>query len=248
MTTQAQTDANRRNSQRSTGPTSAAGKANSRMNALQSGLYAASVIIRGETADSLDALAAQYQEDYQPQTSGEQTLVDCLVAAAWLLRRLLKTEAHLWQRQFARLDKHHNLDETTFLGDAYDYSSMTFSRYQRRYDAVSREFRGNLKELTRLQAARQKATPPAEVQPEPDSPPAAPPQPPGAEPDSPGIGFVPSNQPAPDPDATADLDPQADPQRPAASSHRKVHPLVRARGSIAVAASGLTWKRRKPRN
>jgi hypothetical protein len=246
MTTQAQTDANRRNSEKSTGPTSAAGKAASRMNALKSGLYANSVIIRGETPDSLDALAAQYQEDYQPQTAGEQTLVDSLVSGAWLLRRLPRVEAHLWERQFARMDRRQDLDKATFLGDAYDYSSMTFSRYQRRYDAVSRDFRCNLKELTRLQAAREKANPPVEAQPEPDPPLPPPPQPPDAEPVNPEIGFVPSNQPAPQSDPLADLDPQTDPQRPAASSHCEHPPLVRTRGSIATSASPLTWKRRKP--
>src|SRR6185295_19894422 len=104
MASQAQIDANRRNSEKSTGPTSAAGKAASSGNALQSGLYAKSAIIRGETTDSLDDLIAQFQKDYQPQNAGEQTLVDSLVAGAWILRRLLTVEAHMWNRQIARLD------------------------------------------------------------------------------------------------------------------------------------------------
>jgi hypothetical protein len=50
MATQAQIDANRRNSQRSTGPVAAAGKAASCLNAVKTGLYAESLLIQGESA------------------------------------------------------------------------------------------------------------------------------------------------------------------------------------------------------
>ena len=49
MTSEKQRAANKRNAQTSSGPTSAEGKAASRMNALKSGLYAKSAVIRGES-------------------------------------------------------------------------------------------------------------------------------------------------------------------------------------------------------
>lgn len=232
MATQAQIDANRRNAQKSTGPVSAAGKAVSCMNALKSGVYAESAIIPGETAESLKELAARYQHDLDPQNGPEQTLVDALIAEAWLLRRFLPVEAHLWERQFTGNTR---LDPKTYLGDAYINSSKTFGRHQSKHDALCRGFRTNLRELERIQEARRQAEPPVEVQPEPEPAPA--PQPAAPQPVSPEIGFVPSNEP----------EPVADPQRPAAASHRLAHKLVQARRRILVGASGLTWKRRKPR-
>ena len=50
MSSQAQTDANRQNSQKSTGPRSIEGKAASSRNALKTGLFAASETIRGDAS------------------------------------------------------------------------------------------------------------------------------------------------------------------------------------------------------
>ena len=50
MATEAQTAANRRNAQNSTGPKTAAGKARSRRNAEKHGLYAESTVIAGESS------------------------------------------------------------------------------------------------------------------------------------------------------------------------------------------------------
>ena len=52
MTSEKGRAANQRNAQNSTGPSSVEGKAASRMNALKSGLYAKSLVIRGESHKS----------------------------------------------------------------------------------------------------------------------------------------------------------------------------------------------------
>ena len=62
MSTENQIEANRLNAQKSTGPRSAEGKARSSMNALESGIDAKSLIIRGENIDTLLTLAAEYIE------------------------------------------------------------------------------------------------------------------------------------------------------------------------------------------
>ena len=96
MSTQLQIQANRKNARKSTGPRSAEGKTKSRFNALKSGLHAGSQVIPGEDVAELEALAASYREEFQPETPQDTVLVDSLIAADWRLRRLHKIEAQLW--------------------------------------------------------------------------------------------------------------------------------------------------------
>jgi hypothetical protein len=95
MASLAQLTANRSNSLKSTGPTSVAGKAVSRFNALKSGIDAKSLVIPGEDAAELQALATNYQLQFLPGSPVEQFLVDTLTHADWKLRRLRKREAQL---------------------------------------------------------------------------------------------------------------------------------------------------------
>ena len=66
MASPAQILANRLNSQKSTGPRSAEGKAASSMNALKHGARAESRIIPGEDVQALAELAYAYRQDYEP--------------------------------------------------------------------------------------------------------------------------------------------------------------------------------------
>ena len=68
MSTPKQIEANRRNAQKSTGPTSAEGKAAVRFNALKSGIHAQSQVIPGEDPAALALLIAEYYDRYQPAT------------------------------------------------------------------------------------------------------------------------------------------------------------------------------------
>jgi hypothetical protein len=95
MASPAQIAANRSNSLRSTGPTSATGKAVSRFNALKSGIDAKSLVIPGEDPGELEALKSNYHLQFLPGSPVEQFLVDTLTHADWKLRRLRKREAQL---------------------------------------------------------------------------------------------------------------------------------------------------------
>src|SRR5258708_6390953 len=66
MPTQAQINANRRNAQKSTGPTSPEGKARSSLNALQSGIDAWSHIIPAAHPAALEPLAPPFLQHYHP--------------------------------------------------------------------------------------------------------------------------------------------------------------------------------------
>jgi hypothetical protein len=96
MATPAQIAANRLNAQKSTGPRTAEGKAASSTNALKSGIYAQSLIVRGEDPAELEALREDFYTAHQPESADERALVDTLVHSEWTLRRLRKCAAQLW--------------------------------------------------------------------------------------------------------------------------------------------------------
>jgi len=178
MATQAQIDANRRNSQKSTGPVSAAGKLASSLNALKTGTYAESLLIHGESAETLDDLARQYDATCRPVGPREQAAVNTLIHSDWLLRRMRLVESLLWNDTAERnlKAKYSDCDpEDTPLTSWYRAEDY-FLRIQRRLTALERAYHRALAALERLQAKRL----------------ASGPEPLRAEPAGPEIGFVPS--------------------------------------------------------
>src|SRR6266851_8843406 len=159
MPTQAQINANRRNAQKSTGPTSPEGKAASSLNALKSGIDARSHVIPGEDPAELEALTATYLLHYRPAGPTQLSLVDTLVSTEWIQRRLRRVEAQLWNYRYEILDQ--NLTRAEFvdpaiqhnspLGHAFHAALDPFTRIQRRIDATNRMFLRTLKALQELQ-------------------------------------------------------------------------------------------------
>ena len=198
MASRKQTQANRLNSQKSTGPRSVEGKAASRMNALKTGIDAESLVIPGEDADDLATLTAEYLESSRPATPQERVQVDILIRADWQLRRLARVEAQLWKDACATLADH---ARPFPLGNAYSNSNDVFARLQRRIDATERSYRLALRELKQLQEARPAA--PAE---EPAVAPLPPPKPIESETTYPANGFVPHIGPEPLPDVSPTAD------------------------------------------
>ena len=193
-----QIQANRRNSQKSTGPRTDAGKATSSMNAFKSGIDAKSEIIRGEDPEQLELLKTSYYESLQPAGPEEVALVDSIIAADWLLRRLRKLEAETWNDAFHKqelYEKNNNEPEQEYrLATAFLDRGATFARLQRRLDAAHRSLHRSLTELRRLRESNPTPEPPPEdaralggpvlVSPSPEKPPVE-------------IGFVPSNRSKP---------------------------------------------------
>src|SRR5450432_3572543 len=159
MSSQAQIDANRLNSQKSTGPTSPEGKAASSLNALKSGIHAASHIIRGEDPAALEALTAAFHIEFQPTGPNQLALVDTLIAAEWTQRRLRRIEAELWNSRDDSLDPTHaelsdyppNPIQFPTLGHSYPDALDPFLRIQRRIDATNRMYLRTLQVLQDLQ-------------------------------------------------------------------------------------------------
>jgi hypothetical protein len=161
MASPAQIAANRRNSLRSTGPTSVAGKSVSRFNAIKSGIHAKSLLIPGEDAAELEALTANYHLQFLPASPVEQFLVDTLIHTDWRLRRLRNREAELsdpatrkpsHEDLLDRLDRQIHSAERAWFRALKELQSQIPARIQ--------------KELAEFEAAHATASPQAELAPE----------------------------------------------------------------------------------
>jgi len=191
MATERQIEANRRNSQFSTGPRTPEGKAVSRFNALKSGINAQAQVIPGEDPAELEAMIAGYHHDWQPATYLERFLVDSLIRADWLLQRLSRLEAELWahEMQESRKSAFNKLDEDAPMGHVYTQTYDRFHRLQRRIDSTERSYYRALSQLQRLRAGTPSVADPR--------PPAADPGPPAPEPRLASFCRVPADSPLP---------------------------------------------------
>jgi hypothetical protein len=99
MTSIKQVEANRRNSLKSTGPKTEAGKQASRCNAVRHGLTAETVISALEDAEDYKAFEASITADYDAQSAVERELVLRLASLLWRLRRATTIETGLFEIQ-----------------------------------------------------------------------------------------------------------------------------------------------------
>jgi hypothetical protein len=95
MMTQAKLDANRANAQKSTGPKTTEGRANSSRNSFKHGLYSKQLVVGAEEAAALDALKSDLRTEHQPANETEEILVNELGEQFWRLRRARCLEASL---------------------------------------------------------------------------------------------------------------------------------------------------------
>jgi len=178
MATPAQLKANRRNSQSSTGPRTAAGKTASSRNSTRTGLYAKSLLIEGEDPDELAALQQDYFDSCDPQGPIETALVLELLRTDWLLRRMATVETHIWNLSTPYARDRDGYNPATHFAHVYYRIEDNLVVLQRRVASLSRSYHRALHDLTRLQSLRAKR---------PTTQTPAPAPPPSAE-----IGFVPS--------------------------------------------------------
>src|ERR1017187_1089783 len=135
MSTLRQIEANRRNAQKSTGPTSVTGKATSSMNALKTGIDAKSLVLPSENRAHLDQLIDDFYQHHQPTTPDARGLVDEPIYCERMLRRLRGAETQAWQYQS---DNKHSAPKKYPRGQPAPCHSTTFSKLQYRLDATRR--------------------------------------------------------------------------------------------------------------
>ena len=159
MSTEAQINANRINSQSSTGPTTDAGKAKVSLNALKTGLTGRTVVLPFEDASAYEKLMLDYQKQFEPVGPIETGLVQSLVDVVWRLERipglqyaLLKIGFEKLQMQNADIAKHVDLSIIEFhirRQNEKDFKNLELQENR----LVSRRNK-EMKELAALQAAR----------------------------------------------------------------------------------------------
>src|SRR5688572_25008127 len=88
----AQRRANRRNARKSTGPRSAAGRAQARRNAITHGAFCRDALLPGEDPAALCELIVGAYGKFSPQDPIERGLVDRIVDAQWKITRLRRSE------------------------------------------------------------------------------------------------------------------------------------------------------------
>ncbi len=185
MATLRQIEANRRNAQKSTGPTSVAGKAASSMNALKTGIHAKSLVLPSEKLADLEQLIEEYYDHHQPASPEARLFVDELITCEWTIRRLHAAEAQAWQHQNQNSYKG---PEKYPLGKSVTSYATTFSRLQYRLDATRRAYHRALQSLKDAQTAAAPLV-------EPGAPIGPPSQSPSPQTTSLQIGFVMSPTP-----------------------------------------------------
>ena len=209
MSTLCQIEANRRNAQKSTGPTSVTGKATSSMNAFKTGIHAKSLVLPSENRADLDQLIADYYLHHQPASPDARAFVDDLIYCEWTLRRLRAAETQAWRYQS---DNKYSDPQKYPLGQSVTANPNSFSKLQYRLDATRRARWRALDALAKLKA-EPAAAPGPTPQVEPPTTAIDLPSPnPSPQTTSPQIGFVPPTPAAPP--QPAPQGPRPGPQRP----------------------------------
>jgi hypothetical protein len=171
MATQQQIDANRRNAQKSTGPTTPEGRAAVRHNALKHGLTAEILIPSMEEQPEFDRLCDAFETEYQPVGPTEESLLENLAAAKWRLGRARKFETGFFLKRsldlghesqdYRELPANGRLALIVDLDSAGPDTLAKISRYEAR---LERSFYKALTELRRTISQREPVEPPTAKQ------------------------------------------------------------------------------------
>ena len=103
---EAQLNANRANAQMSSGPTTPAGKAISRFNAVKTGLTGRTILLTAEDAPLYEQHRDRLFDQYAPANEDEKQLVQSILDAEWRILRIAPLEAGIYilgQDEFANL-------------------------------------------------------------------------------------------------------------------------------------------------
>jgi hypothetical protein len=96
MASDSQIKANQANAQKSTGPTSEAGKARSSHNAVKTGLTGHTVLLPSDDVAAYERHIARFFNDYDPADDGERTLVQWIADTEWRLLRIASLESGIY--------------------------------------------------------------------------------------------------------------------------------------------------------
>ncbi len=177
MATPAQTAANRRNAQHSTGPRTVEGKAAVRLNSLTHGLRTHDALLPGEDEKALKEISEAFNLQHQPEGPAELFCVEKMILSFWRNRRIAKIENDLYM-QFYPIRPQNQAEMEGVLGKSFAMDSLgqdNFCRLARYESSIDRAFYRASKELQTLQKTRIGFARQNDKQPEPQA--AQPPEP-----------------------------------------------------------------------
>ena len=152
MVSEKQLEANRRNAQKSTGPRTAQGQANSSRNNLRHGLTGQISLLPTEDREAHDAFCNELIDSFNPETPMERQLANSIAEDSWRLNRARAIENNMFA--LGRGHQHREAqialaDAATFLAQANAFNLLSI--YEQR---INRNLQRNMKLLKDLQAER----------------------------------------------------------------------------------------------
>jgi hypothetical protein len=100
VATEKQIAANRANAQKSTGPSSPAGKSRASRNSYRHGLLSKNLILGWEEEKEFRRLVNALNAEHRPQGATETLLVEQMAVSLWKISRLTGMESAVMERQF----------------------------------------------------------------------------------------------------------------------------------------------------
>jgi hypothetical protein len=177
MSTDRRIRASRANGALSRGPITEAGKQRCRLNAVKTGAFAKSIVLKNESPALLAKLRDEYYQHLQPANPIERDLVEELVVSKWLCRRAWRLESssvnYKMDQQKDTVDaSHSSLKEHSRTAiahtDMYD-NSAALPHIQRSQVRNSRAFHRALRQLHDLRRDAKSKNDQTALVPDPDT-------------------------------------------------------------------------------
>jgi hypothetical protein len=166
MSSQKQIEANRANAKKSTGPTSAAGRAKSRLNAIRDNITGQITTLSEEDRPVFEKLKAEHIADLAPKTVSELKLAHAIAWDTWRLDRLRATEMNIYALAAEQAeedaegadteDAGHDLQTAISHADTFRAEASRFELMSLYEQRMTRNLHRNRSALRELQADRQR--------------------------------------------------------------------------------------------
>jgi hypothetical protein len=174
MATEAQTNANRENAKKSTGPRTPEGKNISSRNSLVHGMTSRKFLPPDGDPEEYFQLLDQFRDRFKPDDQAEDTLVERMAAAEFKMRSVRYMDAGIFHYELKTnpMPQHFSEDERTnplawaFQCDSAGHNS--FTKLMRYEGFLQREFSRSLRDLFKMQDERRARE--AEAKPQPPAP------------------------------------------------------------------------------
>jgi hypothetical protein len=155
----AQLSANRANARRSTGPTSAEGRAKASLNAVKTGLTGRTVLLSSDDAALYEHHVLAYSKELKPMTQRECDLVQSIADTAWRLKRIPALEMAVYAH--GRLEFADSFDDHEPAVRPSMIELKTFLTYEKQLRnlqlqeaRLARRYEKDTAELRKIQAER----------------------------------------------------------------------------------------------